>query len=144
MPQAGKLVTSSSQVGVPLFIQCNLTVAKSPCLCSVRDLMLLLKPGTITAAPVSLCPFGQVVHWCTRRPPKGASSSAEALSPISAFQLRLLLLLLLLLSSFSRVQLCATPQTAAHQAPLSLGFSRQEHWSGLPFPSCTSMHESEK
>ena len=43
--------------------------------------------------------------------------------------------LLLLLSHFSRVQLCATPQTAAHQAPLSLGFSRQEHWSGLPFPS---------
>ena len=30
---------------------------------------------------------------------------------------------------------------AAHQAPLSLGFSRQEHWSGLPFPS--PMHESE-
>ena len=52
------------------------------------------------------------------------------------------LLLLLLLSRFSRVQLCATPWTAAHQAPLSLGFSRQEHWSGLPFPS--PMHESEK
>ena len=51
-------------------------------------------------------------------------------------------MLLLLLSRFSRVRLCATPQTAAHQAPLSLGFSRQEHWSGLPFPS--PMHESEK
>ena len=51
-------------------------------------------------------------------------------------------ILLLLLSRFSRVQLCATPQTAAHQAPPSLGFSRQEHWSGLPFPS--PMHESEK
>ena len=47
----------------------------------------------------------------------------------------LLLLLLLLLSHFSRVRLCATPQTAAHQAPPSLGFSRQEQWSGLPFPS---------
>ena len=54
----------------------------------------------------------------------------------------MLLLLMLLLSHFSRVQLCATPQTAAHQAPPSLGFSRQEHWSGLPFPS--PMHESEK
>ena len=43
--------------------------------------------------------------------------------------------LLLLLSRFSRVRFCATPETAAHQAPLSLGFSRQEHWSGLPFPS---------
>ena len=48
---------------------------------------------------------------------------------------------LLLLSRFSRVRLCATPQTAAHQAPLSLGFSRQEHWSGLPLPS--PVHESE-
>ena len=37
-----------------------------------------------------------------------------------------MLLLLLLPSRFSRVRLCATPQTAAHQAPLSLGFSRQE------------------
>ena len=45
------------------------------------------------------------------------------------------MLLLLLLSHFSRVQLCVTPQTAAHQAPPSPGFSRQEHWSGLPFPS---------
>ena len=52
------------------------------------------------------------------------------------------LLLLLLLSCFSRVRLCVTPQTAAHQAPLSLGFSRQEHWSGLPFPP--PMHQSEK
>jgi len=43
------------------------------------------------------------------------------------------LLLLLLLSRFSHVWLCATPEMAAHQAPLSLGFSRQEHWSGLPF-----------
>ena len=53
-----------------------------------------------------------------------------------------LLLLLLLLSRFSRVRLCATPQMAAHQAPLSLGFSRQEHWSGLPLSS--PMQESEK
>ena len=51
-------------------------------------------------------------------------------------------LLLLLLSRFSRVRLCATPQMAAHQAPPSLGFSRQEHWSGLPFPS--PIYESEK
>ena len=51
-------------------------------------------------------------------------------------------MLLLLLSCFSRVRLCATPQTAAHQAPLSLGFSRQEHWSALPLPF--PMHESEE
>ena len=47
--------------------------------------------------------------------------------------LTVLMLLLLLLSRFSRVRLCATPQSAAHQAPPSLGFSRQEHWSGLHF-----------
>ena len=45
----------------------------------------------------------------------------------------ILLLLLLLLRRFSRVRLCATPETASYQAPPSLGFSRQEHWSGLPF-----------
>ena len=48
------------------------------------------------------------------------------LLPIVAMWLPTLLLLLLLLSHFSRVPFCATPKTAAHQAPLSLGFSRQE------------------
>ena len=48
---------------------------------------------------------------------------------------------MLLLSHFSHFRLCATPQTAAHQTSPSLGFSRQEHWSGLPFSS--PMHESE-
>ena len=37
--------------------------------------------------------------------------------------------------SLSRVQLLATPWAAAHQAPPSLGFSRQEYWSGVPLPS---------
>ena len=49
--------------------------------------------------------------------------------------LLLLLLLLLLLSRFSPIRLCATPWTAAYQASPSMGFSRQEHWSVLPFPS---------
>ena len=39
--------------------------------------------------------------------------------------------------SLRRVRLLATPWTAAHQAPLSMGFSRQEHWSGVPLPSPT-------
>ena len=38
-------------------------------------------------------------------------------------------------SSLSRVQLFATPWTVAYHAPASVGFSRQEYWSGLPFPS---------
>ena len=39
-----------------------------------------------------------------------------------------------LAQSFSRVQLFATMRTVARQAPLSMGFSRQEYWSGVPFP----------
>ena len=38
-------------------------------------------------------------------------------------------------NSLSRAQLFVTPWTVAPQAPLSMGFSRQEYWSGLPFPS---------
>ena len=45
-------------------------------------------------------------------------------------------------NSLSRVRLLAIPWTAAYQAPPSMGFSRQEYWSVLPFPS--PMHESEK
>ena len=45
------------------------------------------------------------------------------------------MLLLLLLSCFSRIRLCATPWTAAYQAPPSMGFSRREYWSGVPSPS---------
>ena len=50
--------------------------------------------------------------------------------------------LLLLLSCFNHVQLCVTPETAALQAPPSLGFSRQEHWSGLPIPSESEVSHS--
>ena len=57
-----------------------------------------------------------------RSPPEGALPQAS-------------LTLLLLPSCFSRVRLSATPQMAAHQAPLSMGFSRQEYWSGLPLPT---------
>ena len=52
-----------------------------------------------------------------------------------AMRRTLAFLLLLLLSHFSCGRLCATPQTAAHQAPPSLGFSRQEHRNGLPLAS---------
>ena len=44
-------------------------------------------------------------------------------------------LFILVVKSFSRVRLFLTPWTIAHQAPLSMEFSRQEYWSGLPFPS---------
>ena len=61
----------------------------------------------------------------------GKNPSPQRAVSFSLFKIKLLLLLL---SRFSRVWLCATPKMAAHQAPLSLGFSRQEHRSGLPFP----------
>ena len=41
----------------------------------------------------------------------------------------------------SCVQLFATPWTMAHQAPLSMGFSRQEYWSGVPFPPPGDLHD---
>ena len=97
-----------------------------------------------------ICPstrFKSIVLWpvCCQDYPK-INLTGEGPGAILSFKTFLSftnrLLLLLLLSRFSHVLLCVTPQTAAHQAPLSLGFSRQEHWSGLPFPS--PVHESEK
>ena len=76
--------------------------------------------------------------------PKDSSLLSFALFCFSFnfYQTYIAVLLLLLLSHFSRVQPCATPETAARQASPSLGFSRQEHWSGLPFPS--AVHERER
>ena len=51
-----------------------------------------------------------------------------------AFLDLLVSLLMCMLSRFSHVQLFATLLIVAHQAPLSLGFSRQEYWNGLPCP----------
>ena len=48
------------------------------------------------------------------------------------------------MKSPSRVQLLATPWTAAYQAPPSMGFSRQEYWSGVPLPSLSWQIEGEK
>ena len=46
-----------------------------------------------------------------------------------------------MLSHFSHIQLFATPWTVAHQAPLSMGFSRQEYWSGMSCPSPGDLHD---
>ena len=53
-----------------------------------------------------------------------------------------LLLCACTLSHFSSIQLSATPWTVAHQAPLSMGFSRQEYWSGLPCPPSGDLPDS--
>ena len=46
--------------------------------------------------------------------------------------------------SLSRVRLLVTPWTAAYQAPPSMGFSRQEYWSGVPLPSPDHAYRSHK
>ena len=46
--------------------------------------------------------------------------------------------------SLSCVGLLATPGTAAHQAPPSMGFSRQEYWSGVPLPSLNNIDDNIK
>ena len=73
---------------------------------------------------------------------KALSCQEEIKFPNYRSNIMFTLLRYAMLSHFSRVGLCVTLETAAHQAPPSLGFSRQEHWSGLPFPS--PMLESEK
>ena len=84
--------------------------------------------------------------WCCRRllriPWSARRSNQSILKEINPEYPFEGLVLKLLLSHFSRVWPCATPLTSTHQAPPSLGFCRQEYWSGLPFPS--PMHESEK
>ena len=99
------------------------------CCCLVTKSCLLFVPPGLKLARL-LCPWDF--------PSKNTGVSCyfllQGIFPIQGSNLHLQLLLLLL-SRFSRVQLCVTPQTAAHQVPPSLGFSRQEHWSGLPFPS---------
>ena len=64
-----------------------------------------------------------------------ANSMAAACRLERSNQAKASLLLLLLLSRFSHVWLFTTPWTAAYQAPPSMGFSRQEYWSGLPLSS---------
>ena len=71
-------------------------------------------------------------HCCISGTPRKQQFTVSA--SVTLYVHTKLLLLLLLLNRFSRVQLFAILWTTAHQAPLSMGFSRQEHWSGLPFP----------
>ena len=68
-------------------------------------------------------------------PPSHLSKSSPRTELSSLCSIAASYKLLLLLNHFSHVRLCVTPQTAAHQAPPSVGFSRQEYWSGVPLPS---------
>ena len=83
----------------------------------------------------------EVAQWCpTLSDPMDCSPPGSSVHGI--FQARALewgaialSVFVCMLSQFSRVQLFVTPWSVARQAPLSMGFSRQEYWSGLPFPS---------
>ena len=102
---------------------------------SINCIRLFATPWTIACqVPLSMG-FPRQIYWSELPFPPPGDLPNPGIEPRSPT-------LLLLLSRFSRVRLCATPYTVAHQASPSLGFSRQEHWSGLPFPS--RMHESEK
>ena len=83
--------------------------------------------------------MGRRAWWATIHGVKSVGHELKLNLPTYNY---ILICMLLLLSLFSRIRLCATPWTAAYQASPSRGFSRKEHWSGLPFPS--PMHESGK
>ena len=82
----------------------------------------------------------QVSHIAGRRFTLWAINSDQFLNPVC--RPLQLVFFKVKVKSFSRVQLFTTSWTVAHQAPPSMGFSRQEYWSGLPFPSW--VHESGK
>ena len=82
------------------------------------------------------------LHEFACHPCAGAIAKLLCIAPIlvyvlpkRALHMYLFIYYVYVLSCFSRVQLFATPWTVAHQAPLPMGFSRQEYWSGLRCPS---------
>ena len=96
-----------------------------------------------TAPPLSLHPLPLLIGNCLKDFPAWEPQGVP-LSLNFPFLFQSLVLEVLTAAAAQSLQSCPTlcaPETAAHQAPLSLGFSRQEHWSGLPLPS--PMHESE-
>ena len=104
--------------------------------------ILVPRPGMEPEPVPPIVEVWTVDHWTTREVPRLYFSymvtvQVSICGNICVFCTYFILYLLLLLSHFNHVQLCATLWTAAHQAPLSTGFSRQEYWSGLPFPSPT-------
>ena len=77
----------------------------------------------VTPMPWRSCPPRR--YWGTKTRP--CSSHTGRLVPPACC----------LLSSFSHILLCAIPWAATCQVPLSTGFSRQQYWSGMPFPACS-------
>ena len=112
-----------------------------------KDLFIQHKQHKLAATPVFfiLNVSRTFALNITSKPPKQCPLPLYSLPP--CFTLRYTNLTCLLapmlcyamLSHFSHVRFCATPWIAAYQAPLSMGFSRQEYWSGVPLPSCPQL-----
>ena len=83
-------------------------------------------PWTIAhQAPLSMGPFlARILEWVAVSSSRGSLPDI-GINPSSSVNVKV--------KSLSRVRLFAAPWTAAYQTPLSMGFSRQEYWSGLPF-----------
>ena len=95
------------------------------------------QPRTVAhQAPLSV-EFSRQEYWSALPFPSPGDLPDPGIEPVPLTSPSLGSLPLLLLSRFSHVQLFATPWTAAFQAPPSVGFSRQEYWSGVPLPSPT-------
>ena len=130
------LMSSSSEAIQLLLFRLTKSLQSCPTVC---DPMHCSPPGSFVGVILQ----AGVLQWVALPSSRGSSPTQGLILALSCLlHWQVGSLPLLLLSRFSRVRLCVTPQTAAHQAPPSLGFSRQEHWSGLPFPS--PMHESGK
>ena len=110
------------------------SLEKNLMLCGISSPQPEIKPAPMTVeVEDSTTGLPGLNHWTAREISVSFSNSKTSSEHL------LLLLLLLLLSRFSRVRILVTPWTAAHQASPSMGFSRQEYWSGVPLP-CPSEH----
>ena len=104
---------------------------------TVKFLKIFLKLYFLTKLPCSIWKTSPIPshHPHISNMPRLASNWHPLTCLLSLPLCPLIISLLLLLSHFSRFWLLATQCTAAYQAPPSMGFSRQEYWSGVPLPS---------
>ena len=79
--------------------------------------------------------FISCIYWLLNSWTSSNTFLVESLGIVFVYICIYIYIYIVVVKSLSRVQLFVTPWTAAHQAPQSMGFSRQEYWSGLPFPS---------
>ena len=104
-------------------------ISKSPCYNNIAHAKLPQSCPTL-CDPRDSSPPGSLIPWILQ----ARTLECVAISFSNAWEWKVKV------KSLSRVRLLATPWTAAYQAPPSMGFSRQEYWSGLPLPSPNIAH----